>query len=201
LHDDTIDDLINVQIIDMDEPIDYDDVAGCLERAGLELLPSEVHGIACGMLAGDNAADKIKWVQELVPTIEQGNVLQNDAIREMGNLFDRAQREMQDSQFRFELFLPEDDDSLATRMEALQDWCQGFILGMTMVGIKDYSALPEDSRDLLEDFVNIGTSGEFDFDDEQESEIAFTDISQYVRVGVLLINEELQPMRQSATIH
>ena len=201
MHDDTIDDLINVQIIVMDKPIDYDDVAECLDRAGLELLPSEVHGIACGMLAGDNGADKIKWVQELVPAIEQGNVLQGDAIREMGNLFDQAQREMQDSEFRFELFLPEDDDSLATRMEALQDWCQGFILGMTMVGVKDYSKLPEDSRDLLEDFVNIGTSGEFDFEDEQESEVAFTDISQYVRVGVLLINEELQPMRQSATIH
>lgn len=185
----------------MNTPIDYNEVADCLDRAELDLLPSEVHGIACGMLAGDNGADKIKWVKEIVPNIEAGNVLQGDAIREMGRLFDQAQREMQDSQLRFELFLPEDDDSLATRMEALQDWCQGFILGVTMVGVKDYSVLPEDSRDLLEDFVNIGTSGDFDFEDEQESEVAFTDISQYVRVGVLLINEELQPMRQSATIH
>jgi uncharacterized protein YgfB (UPF0149 family) len=86
-------------------------------------------------------------------------------------------------------------------MEALQDWCQGFILGLTMAGITDYKKLPEDSRDLIEDFINIGTSGEFDLDDDQESEIAFTDISQYVRVGVLLINEELQPMRQSTTVH
>ena len=186
----------------MSTPINYDDVADCLDRAGLDLLPSEVHGMACGMLAGNNATDKIKWIQELIPTVEVGNVLQNDAIREMGALFDRAQCELQDSQLRFELFLPdEDNSSVAIRMEALQDWCQGFILGMTMVGVKDYSVLPEDSRDLLEDMVNIGTSGEFDYEDEQESEVAFTDISQYVRVGVLLINEELQPMRQSATIH
>ena len=53
----------------------------------------------------------------------------------------------------------------------------------------------------MEDFVNIGTSGDFDYEDEQESEIAFTDVSQYVRVGALLINEELQPMQQSATVH
>lgn len=201
MHDDTIDHLINVQNIAMNESIDYDEIADCLDRGGLDVLPSEVHGIACGVLSGDNGASKIKWVQALVPEIEPGNVLQGEAIKQLGNLFDQAQKGLQDSEFKFELFLPEEDDSLASRMEALQDWCQGFILGMTMAGVKDYGELPEDTKDLLEDFINIGSSGEFDYEDEQESEIAFTDISQYVRVGALLINEELQPMRQSATIH
>lgn len=186
----------------MSNTIHYNQVADCLDRAEIDMLASEIHGIACGLLAGNSSADKIKWVQELVPELDSQNVLQKDAIREMGRLFDDAQSGLQDSEFRFELFLPEDDSSLATRMEALQDWCQGFVLGMTMAGVKDYSKLPEDSKDLMEDFVNIGTSGEFDYEDEQESEVAFTDVSQYVRVGTLLINEELQPMRQqSVTVH
>ena len=181
--------------------IQYTDVADCLDRAELDMLAAEVHGIACGLLAGNNTADKIKWVQELVPELDPQNVLQKDAVREMGRLFEDARSGLQDSEFRFELFLPEDDAHLSTRMEALQDWCQGFVLGMTMAGVKDYSKLPEDSKDLMEDFVNIGTSGDFDYEDEQESEVAFTDVSQYVRVGALLINEELQPLRQSATVH
>lgn len=190
------------QKIVMDQPLNYADVADCLDRAGLDVLASEVHAIACGILIGNISADKIKWVQELVPNLEAGDVLQQQGVRELGKLFDSAQRDLQDSQLRFELFLPDEEESLVSRMEALQDWCQGFILGLTMAGITDYKNLPEDSRDLLEDFVNIGTSGEFDFDaDDQESEIAYTDISQYVRVGVLLINEELQPMKQSNTIH
>jgi len=185
----------------MSETMNYINVADCLDRAEIDMLAAEVHGIACGLLAGNSSADKIKWVQELVPELDSQNVLQKDAIRDMGRLFDDARSGLQDSELRFELFLPEDDSHLSTRMEALQDWCQGFVLGMTMAGVKDYSKLPEDSKDLMEDFVNIGTSGEFDLDDEQESEIAFTDVSQYVRVGALLINEELQPMRQSATVH
>ena len=190
------------QKIVMDQQTNYTDVSDCLDRAGIDALASEIHAIACGLLVANVAADKIKWVQELVPNLEAGNVLQQEGVREIGKLFDNAQRELQDSQLRFELFLPDDEDALASRMEALQDWCQGFILGLSMAGITDYKKLPEDSRDLLQDFVNIGTSGEFDYDaDDQESEIAFTDISQYVRVGVLLINEELQPMRQSKTIH
>ena len=185
----------------MTETTHYVDVADILDRAEIDMLAAEVHGIACGLLAGNGTADKIKWVQELVPELDSQNVLQKEAIREMGKLFDEARSGLQDSEFRFEVFLPEDDSHLSRRVEALQDWCQGFVLGMTMAGIKDYSHLPEDSKDLMEDFVNIGTSGDFDYDDEQESEIAFTDISQYVRVGALLINEELQPMRQSATVH
>ncbi|PID45955.1 MAG: YecA family protein [Proteobacteria bacterium] len=185
----------------MDKPIDYNDVADCIDRGGIDLFPSEIHGVACGLLSANNGADKIAWVRELVPDLEAGNVLQTEAIKDMGRLFELAQCGLQDSELRFELFLPEDDASLAIRVEALQDWCQGFLMGMTMAGVKDYSALPEDSRDLLEDFANIGASGEFDLEDKEESEIAFTDISQYVRLGVLLINEELQPMRQSATIH
>jgi uncharacterized protein YgfB (UPF0149 family) len=70
-----------------------------------------------------------------------------------------------------------------------------------MAGIKDTSKLPEDSRELIADFTQIGTSGDFDLDDEDTSEEAFFDISEYVRVGVLLINEELQPIKQSTAIH
>ena len=179
----------------------YNDVADCLDRAEIDMLAAEIHGIACGLLAGNGTADKIKWVQELIPELDPANVLQKDAVREIGRLFDDARSGLQDSEFRFELFLPEDDLQLSTRMEALQDWCQGFVLGMTMAGVKDYSKLPEDSKDLMEDFINIGTSGDFDYEDEQESETAFSDISQYVRVGALLINEELQPIRKSDTVH
>ncbi|WP_022950374.1 UPF0149 family protein [Leucothrix mucor] len=185
----------------MDKEINYSDMASYLERAGVDLLASEIHGIACGMLAGNNAADKLKWVREMIPAIDPVDVLQKEAIRYMGDLFDDSQRALQDSNLRFELFLPDDESPLAGRLEALQDWCSGFILGMTLEGITDYSKLPEDTADLLKDFTDIGTSGEFDFDDDQESEVAYTEISQYVRIGVLLINEELQPMKQSATIH
>jgi len=94
----------------MSNTIHYNQVADCLDRAEIDMLASEIHGIACGLLAGNSSADK-----ELVPELDSQNVLQKDAIREMGRLFDDAQSGLQDSEFRFELFLPEDDSSLATR--------------------------------------------------------------------------------------
>jgi uncharacterized protein YgfB (UPF0149 family) len=108
---------------------------------------------------------------------------------------------LQDSNLEFDLILPDEDESLYARLTTLQQWCSGFIIGVSMAGIKDYKALPDDSRELLTDFTEIGTAGEFDLGDEEESEEAYIEISEYVRMGVLLINEELQPIKQSSMIH
>jgi uncharacterized protein YgfB (UPF0149 family) len=83
----------------------------------------------------------------------------------------------------------------------MQEWCNGFTLGIGLAGIKDHKKLPEDSRELLPDFSEIGTSGHFDLEDESGSEEALAEISEYIRMGVLLINEELQPIKQSSMIH
>ena len=101
----------------------------------------------------------------------------------------------------FELLLPEEDESLYARVTALQQWCSGFILGMGMAGVKDNNSLPQDSRELLADITEIGVEGEFDLEDEEQSEEAYAEISEYVRMGILLINEELQPLKQSSLIH
>ena len=53
----------------------------------------------------------------------------------------------------------------------------------------------------MKDITEIGTVGEFDLEDQEESEEAFAEINEYVRMGVLLINEELQPLKQSSLIH
>ena len=53
----------------------------------------------------------------------------------------------------------------------------------------------------MADITEIGTVGEFDLGDEEESEEAFAEINEYVRMGILLVNEELQPLKQSSLIH
>jgi len=194
-------DLHDVTIIGMSKPIEYAEMLECLDRAELTLPPAEIQGAACGLLAVDNAADKVKWVKGLIPELALDNVLQKQAILQMGGVFDHAQRAMQDSALQFDLYLPDDDEELIHRLEALQDWCQGFLFGMTLGGIESHDDLPEDTKTLVEDFMNIGSSGDFDIDDEEESETAFTEIAEYVRLGILLINEELQPMKQHNTVH
>jgi uncharacterized protein YgfB (UPF0149 family) len=107
----------------------------------------------------------------------------------------------------FKLLLPDDDDSLPERVEAISAWCQGFIYGLAAGGIQQGSELPEDTEELLKDMVEISRAGH-DVDDggddaanEDEDEVALMEIEEYVRMGVLLIYEELQPLQTTQTIH
>ena len=172
-----------------------------LQDAEADYNAAEAQAIACGLLVVNIASDKVQWVQLIFGTIDPDNAKQHKAIKLSGELFEATKAQLQDSDLGFDLLLPEEDESLYARVNALQQWCAGFILGVSMAGVNDQSKLPEDSRELMKDITEIGTVGEFDLDDQEESEEAFAEINEYVRMGVLLINEELQPLKQSSLIH
>ena len=87
----------------------------------------------------------------------------------------------------------------------LSSWCNGFGLGFGM-GERAQSGqpLPADTEELLADFQAIAayessenvqdsplSAAEEDNDDE-ESDVV--EIEEFIRVGVLLINEEMRPL-------
>lgn len=185
----------------MNKTFEYDDLEESLQKADADYSATEAQAIACGMLAVNITADKITWVQLLFGEIDADSAAQVSAVQLSGELFEQTKTQMQDPNLMFELLIPDEEYPLHDRVRSLQDWCNGFILGVGLSGISDYKTMPEDSRELMADFTEIGTSGNFDLDDESASEEALSEISEYVRMGVLLINEELQPMKQSSLIH
>jgi uncharacterized protein YgfB (UPF0149 family) len=119
--------------------------------------------------------------------------------------------QMNDSEIDFELMLPDDEESLELRVEALGTWCQGFVYGLAAGGIQEDTQLPDDSKELITDILEISRAGyaadeEAEMnaslnDDSEEDEVAFMEVSEYVRMGILLIYEELQPLQSSQTVH
>ncbi|MCK5896781.1 MAG: YecA family protein [Cocleimonas sp.] len=154
---------------------------------------AESHGIACGLLVANLNANKLLWIKQVMGDLDEDWLPPADIMESMGEWFDQIKQQLHDSHLRFELCLPNDAASLEKRVESLQEWCRGFILGIAMSGVKSLNDLPEDTQELLSDFSRISTEEEFDLENHDETEIAYTDISQYIRIGVLLINEELQP--------
>lgn len=162
---------------------------------------AESHGIACGMLVINTSANKLVWIKQLMGEIEEQSIPSAAVIEPMKFWFDEIKNQLHDSNLRFELSLPDDNQPLESRVTALQEWCRGFILGVAMSDVKDFNKLPEDTQELITDFSRISAEEEFDLDNADEAEISYADISQYVRIGVLLINEELQPIKATSTIH
>ena len=192
---------IGVKMQGMTKELDYLMLESSLKQADADYSASEAQAIACGMLSVNISSDKITWVQLIFGEIDTTNNAQENAIRLSGELFELSKQQLQDPTLSFELLLPDDNESLYARVTAMQEWSAGYLLGISLAGIKDHSKLPEDSRELLADFSEIGMRGQFDLEDENASEEALSEISEYIRMGVLLINEELQPIKQSTMIH
>jgi len=170
---------------------------------------AESHGVLCGMLCARGAIELSEWIGHVLGEQEEGNVLLHDTVHQLSELHQVTMEKVNDISGSFYMLLPDDDEELIGRTEALANWCQGFVYGLAAGGLSDDTKLPGDTQEILMDFVEISRAGHSTGDDDvievvdtnEEDELAFVEVVEYVRTGVLLINEELQSMVPSPTLH
>ena len=178
-----------------------------LYRIDATMGAADAHGALCGMLCARGAIELSEWVDHVIGEQEQGSDVLHEVVHKLSELHQSTLEMMNDATGGFKLLMLEDDDPLPDRVEALAAWCQGFIYGLAAGGIKEESELPEDTAELLKDMIEISRAGH-DVDDAaeeetdaDEDEVAYMEIEEYVRMGVMLIYEELQPLQSTQTIH
>lgn len=172
---------------------DYNSLSDVLSKAEADLVASESHGALCGMICAAGSVELGNWLEQIFEELDLNNLLVKEASQLLVGLFNDTQAQLHDSQADFHLMLPEDEDSLAQRTEALANWCQGFTFGLATGGLKKDRELPEDTAELIKDMVEIARAGHDIAEDSEADEDAYMQLYEYVRMGVLLINEELQP--------
>jgi len=126
-----------------------------------------------------------------------------DDVRGLDRLFATTVEKINGAELEFSPLLPDDDDPLSMRTAALADFCAGFTYGLGIgVAGRGSRALPEDTQELVNDFQAIEAIDPADADTSSDEEAAFVELSEYVRVGVLCIHEELQPVTPAqANVH
>lgn len=180
----------------VDRP-DYSHLNEALLKADAECTAAESHGTLCGMVCASGSMDLSGWLEQIFEQLDMNNLLIQEASQLLVGLYQDTQSQLNDAVADFQLLLPDDDESLAQRTEALANWCQGFTYGLVAGGLKEDRELPDDTSELIRDLVEIARAGIND-DEEmtEEDEDAYMQLYEYVRMGVLLINEELQPSQK-----
>ena len=172
---------------------DYNSLMDALAKADADLVASESHGALCGMLCAAGTVELSKWLEQIFEEFDVNNMLVKEASQLLVGLYNDTHEQLNDSDAEFQLILPEDNESLAQRTEALASWCQGFTFGLAAGGLKKDQELPQDTAELIRDMVEIARAGHDLGDDSEADEDSYMHVYEYVRMGVLLINEELQP--------
>jgi len=74
----------------------------------------------------------------------------------------------------------------------LVEFCSGFGYGLGLSsGGRDTASLPEDTREVIADFQSIESLDLDELDDSEDD--AWQELYEFLRVGVLLVHEEMQP--------
>jgi len=171
---------------------DYDDISAVLEDEGIAAEAAELQGLLCGLLSSPGTATPGRWLATLSLPAERG--MSAAAMALLDRLFSATVVQLESTGFEFQLLLPDDDAPLAQRVAALAAWCQGLMLGMATAGYRDSRRLPEASREFMDDVNNISTAGRFDLSAGEENERAYAELVEYLRVGMLMLIEELRPV-------
>lgn len=184
-------------------PTPFSELEDTLSRAGSACGPAECHGTVCGVLCvgadGDGA-----WLAHLLEEAAGREADITAGRRALLELRDTTRALLDAGTLEFTPLLPDDEISLAERTASLGEWCQGFLYGMGLAGDRlQVDALPDEAGEVLRDMGQIAQAGfEGDADDDAD-EAAYAEIVEYVRVGVQLLYEELQPgtMPPAGTVH
>ncbi len=186
--------------------LSHQTISGQLAQLDVPLTGSEVHGLCCGLLCAlPSTGAKTRWFTELLDAaaLSPENVGAKAAqIKSLDELFGQTLTSLNDADLEFTPLLPEEDVSVVERARALGDFCAGFTYGIGLSAAHRGNApLPADVHEIVEDFQAIDAADAIDQVDEtgevlsiEKQETMYTELLEYVRVGVLLVLEELRPI-------
>ena len=163
----------------------------------------ELHGFVCGVLALDIAYPLETSVGILAPELENV-VFDMDLQEQLDHLYEATRAQMTDPVLQLDLYLPgydnEDDEiNLSTRVTALGSWCDGYLFGLANAGLQAQASLPDDTAEIIQDLTRIAQLSGADTGEEDE-ELSYVELLEYVRMSALLVAEELQPIKMTTEI-
>jgi uncharacterized protein len=171
----------------------YDDFEQVLRTARALPAPAEAHGTLAGALCSSRDYGLIEWLHEILPDDSPDEAALQSSV--LQHVYDAMVRSLGSADSDFQPLLPDDDAPLMERADALSSWCQGFLYGLGSGTTGDPSKVSTEAGEIIRDLTEITHVGVDAGEENEENEIAFAEVVEFVRVGVQLLFVELAPAR------
>lgn len=181
------------------QKLDYDQLSSQLENWAGITSSSEIHGLISG-LGSVALVEHYQQVETIVMRhLEEENCPAHakEALQEMQ---EAVFEQYSEGDFAFEILLPDDDEELTSRIRALAQWCQGFLVGFG-TGVKSAEMnFSQEAQEVLRDLIEISNvAEELEQEGAEEDEVALTELEEYVRAAALMLHSEFGVNRKNAT--
>ncbi|MEM9622512.1 MAG: UPF0149 family protein [Pseudomonadota bacterium] len=164
--------------------------------ASAVIHPAELHGLTCGMAAGNPGKFSLP---DFIALAGADSLADEHTVTDFvtQTLLAFAAQDME-----FSPLVASDDEPLTERLTGLSHWCAGFLSGFA-AALPDMaeggsaqgdtmSTLPEDVQEIVRDFASISRLDDEPDGDEQD-ESSFMEIFEYTRVAAVLILALMSP--------
>lgn len=181
-------------------------IAGAIDVLGLGVDVAEFHGGICGLLCSHGPGAAAVWIRQSEGSHTVRAADADSAREQLHEAEAETWRLLNGPELGFEPLLPPADADLAERVAALALWCQGFLTGLGLGGIRaeDLDAGDDDGSqsaelgEIVADFVEISRArvGSEDLEDADHADFDLVELIEYARVGAQLFFEQLRARRE-----
>ncbi|MBV7317369.1 UPF0149 family protein [Shewanella sp. NIFS-20-20] len=163
-------------------------VNNALREAEIGQHAVEVHGALVGLICGGVQLTPNGWQKPLSELMNDGQALPKNLEQLVTVMYQDSVSRLAEMEFGFTLLLPDEEETLASRLEALSLWVQSFLTGLAIIQPKLKSASAE-VREVIDDLSEIARV-ELEVDEDEESEAALMELVEFVRMAAMLCYSE-----------
>jgi uncharacterized protein len=178
-------------------------VQAILTAESITAHAAELHGVLTGLVCAGFTFESDDYITMINDLFNNGEGLPREVKSTVKSMFAKVWHDIIDDSYSFQLMLPDDDDSIVERGHALSVWVQGFNLGFGLQQ-KDKAVYSEDVKEVLIDFAEIANLSD-EMEEDEDTEQAYFEIAEYVRISALLCFTELgsppESKSEEETIH
>ncbi len=180
---------------------DFETLSRTLDRLEAGVGAAELDGALAGFLCAGGASGADRWLQSLALD-ELDETLEDARDRAVfAALYQALSTDLDDPGCAFAPLLPGDEAPVAERAAAMVEWCRGFLGGLGLAGVNLEAGLAGDGGEVVGDLSRIAMT-EFDAgSSDAEDEEAYAEMVEYIRVGVMLLHQQLARAEPEATRH
>jgi len=183
--------------------LDFSNVQAILTSEDVKVHAAEVHGVLTGLISAGYLFEDADYLVVLNDMLNNGEGFPSTVKLTLKAIFADIWQNILDDSYSFQLMLPDDDDSIMERANGLGHWVQGFNLGFGLQQ-KNTSKLSEDVQEVITDFADIANLSD-EMEEDEDTEQAYYEIAEYVRISALLCFTELgvppQTDSKNETLH
>jgi yecA family protein len=169
---------------------DFEDV---LAAAGSMADAAEAHGSLCGALCSMAPYRMQDWLNEILP---DGTALSDESAAMIERVFSATATSFGEQGMEFEPLLPDDEEPLNGRANALALWCTGFLYGLGTGQVSDLEGLNGEVGEIVRDFTEISRATGDEAEADESNEQAYAELVEFIRVAAQVVFEELLPLRR-----